>query len=153
MVTVEKQRHNPWTVEQRTIVAQIVNEALTLSLDADAIVGCVTDGERCLVVWKFGTERHNFWFQTSWFRSRVEHKMKEKEVIKECAKRKFTVEKVLGKEKTFCITRNNRFVGIIGYTNRGWYTTRCSGNGLPIYVKNLSDGILSLWMLEVATVA
>ncbi len=150
---VLKTKNNPWTIEQRTIIAGILNDALTLSVDAAAIVGCVTSGDKCLVIWNYGIQRHTFWFDLEWFRSRVEHETRKLEVVKECASRGLKVEPVMAEEKVYIISSHNAFVGCIGCSENGWYVVRSGGNGCPIPTANLADAVLSLWMLEVAVVA
>lgn len=153
MIALEEKTQNPWTIEQRQIIAEILNEALTLSLDAEAIIGCTTHGDKVVVHWKWGDERQHFWFLISWFRSRVEILKKERELVKECARQNLQVLPSSEKTRAFAIVKNNRFLGVIGFNSRGWYITRISGNGRPVYVKSLDDAVLSLWMLEVAIVA
>jgi|GEM_PF-6608102 glycerol kinase len=65
---------NPWTIAEREIIAEIVNEAIGLKLQASNVIGCVTDIDSCTVIWN-GEHRQAITFALSWFSRRVKSKV------------------------------------------------------------------------------
>jgi hypothetical protein len=101
---------NPWTLEQREIIAAIVNDALTIKLEASDVVGCVVEGDDVHVIWN-GEFRQSFWFGREWFRDRVAAKKQELELRVECAKRGLRVMLYTEGDEGFYICCGNQYIG------------------------------------------
>ncbi|BDA75844.1 hypothetical protein CAL7716_100100 (plasmid) [Calothrix sp. PCC 7716] len=151
---VLKKKTNPWTLQQRQIIAEIVNEALTLSLDHSAIVGAITNDSEVLIVWKYRLKRYTFWFDLTWFRERVQFKKASQELAAECKKRNFAILPTFNMEEGWYIVKSvgNRYVGQIAWVDGVWmirtFNTDWGNAGQQVH-----NAIFSLWMLEVGKLA
>ncbi|BAZ18538.1 hypothetical protein NIES4071_104230 (plasmid) [Calothrix sp. NIES-4071] len=161
-------KNNPWTLAERQILSAIVNEALSIQLDAANIIGAVTSGSECEVIWCVEGERNSFWFPTAWFRERVQFKKAEREarhgeyslwqtsqeLVAECKKRNFAILPIFDTEECWHIVKliGNRYVGQIAWVNGAWMI-RNSNTDWKNAGKQVHDAIFSLWMLEVAKLA
>lgn len=158
----EVKKKNPWTIKQRQILAEIVNDATGFTLPAHLIIGVVIDSykNQATIYWEGGC----YCFDRHLLKELVKEKLAISRVrqrsaianlpvIAECRKRGLIAKKSITKDAFIVSTNSGGFVGIISYGQNGWYVTRSSGNGCPIFVNNLADAVLSLWMLEVAVIA
>jgi hypothetical protein len=153
-VTVTK-LDNPWTLEQRSLIASAINEALETKLEASSIIGVVIVDNRAYVVWNGDGVRQSFYFDKADFRAMLDAQ-RLKIVQSVFARRSLTV-RILASEsdkQTFVIRdRSGAFLGIVTARDNSWSVTRASGNGYPLPVSSLDDAALSIWMLEVGAIA
>jgi hypothetical protein len=156
MQVLKKKVINPWTSEQRELLAAVMNEALSMNLTGDNILGVMIDGDRAIVIWLGDGKRQSFYFDKVDLREMIDAKRLEV-VDKEFSGRGLKVVGSYtndGKQVFIVRDRRDTFIGIVATSEDGsWYVTRISGNGRPIRVSGLQDAALSLWMLEVAVVA
>lgn len=145
---------NPWNVQERSIIASIVNEALNLNLRQNHIVGCLTKKERnsCAVIWRVDGVSYNFWFALDWFRAEVQTKRVEIEVVSACAKHGMTIKDLTVNEygQVYSVARKHEVVGNVGHTVNGWFVSCTRGSGRPQSVKSALGAVFSLFMMEVA---
>jgi hypothetical protein len=103
---------NPWTLEQREIIAAIVSDALTIKLEASDVVGCVVEGDEVHVIWN-GEFRQSFWFGREWFRDRVAAKKQERELAAACDAVGLELMPYSEGDNGWHVCRNDRYAGQI----------------------------------------
>jgi hypothetical protein len=103
---------NPWTLEQREIIAAIVNDALSLKLEADDVIGCVVEDDNVWVIW-MGEFRQSFWFSKTWFSDRIAAKKQERELAIACDAAGFELMPYTEGDNGWHVCRNDRYAGQI----------------------------------------
>lgn len=149
-----KKKTNPWTLAERQILSEIVNETLSICLEAADIVGAITNDSEVLIVWKYGLKRYTFWFDLTWFRERVQFKKASRELAAECKKRNFAILPTFNIEEGWYIVKSvgNRYVGQIAWVDGVWMI-RTSNTDWRNAGQQVHNAIFSLWMLEVGNLA